>query len=108
TISTLDERSEFLDFRYQVKDVLLYAYYLLHSDCLFVLGNLLEKALSLGDKHQIEGILFGFCSLSESVPPEESQYIPNVFASLPRLPPSGDFPQLTKTTLDLIGQYSEW
>ncbi|RUS89456.1 hypothetical protein EGW08_002753 [Elysia chlorotica] len=108
---SLEEKEQFRCYRQDIADTLMYFYNILDVDLLARLVNCLTsltQSFKQGtqDWQTIEAILFVFSAISESVPPDEKQYVPKLFSQLQEIPFANS--QQISTALNMIGSFAEW
>jgi transportin-3 len=109
---TSQERDDFRDFRHDIGDVL--------KDCVRVLGE--DRALQIPyslllpffnvqtqemsqNWQEIEAPLFSLRTMCKEISMDESKYIPEIMAYLPKLP---DHPKIQYAAILVIGRYAHW
>jgi transportin-3 len=104
---TAEERDDFRDFRHVIGDTL--------KDCCQVLGSticlrhaydLVARASSEGRSWQdIEAPLFAMRSMGAEVDPNESEILPLILDSIPKLP---QHPKIRYASILVVSRYTEW
>lgn len=114
TSQTAEDRDDFRDFRHDIGDIL--------KDCVRVLGeeialqtpyNLLRNQFEVHQVNpgipfkwqEVEAPLFSLRTMCREVSNNESKFIPEIMAMLPRLP---DHPKIKYAAILVIGRYAQW
>lgn len=111
-----DLRDEFIEFRNEVKDTLLYVQLVLEAETLAIIVSLMQKELvamqtpaeaELKATHRnIEALLFGMVSIAEGIDASEDTFLPQIIGQLLFVLPTT--PLVAATAIRLIGELAGW
>ncbi|RWS16817.1 importin-13-like protein [Dinothrombium tinctorium] len=114
-----EDKESFRCYRQDIGDTFMYCYNMLRVSMLSTLVAHFNIALDHLNRHihnpqekpwqHLESVLFALSSIAENVDVEESNYITQIFDSLPRIPfYQIDAPRLISTLMEMFGSYCEW
>ncbi|GAA98552.1 hypothetical protein E5Q_05240 [Mixia osmundae IAM 14324] len=110
---TKDTFSRYSNYRSDVGDTLIHAYYVIRVRLLeFLVSTAIERSAqasrSGGPWEPLEACLYALQAIQEAIPEETDAHLPDVFARVLTALPVDAPTRLTETTLLLIGNYTAW